>query len=97
MENFDVVIVSKDIIDGKPMASCVVTHDNQFIATVKYDYFSAEPKLEFLNVICIPGEELIDTARKKLEAEIKLSVFQYISSKALFKVEHQLLVLKNIN
>lgn len=97
MENFDVVIVSKDIIDGKPMASCVVTHDNQFIATVKYDYFSAEPKLEFLNVICIPDEERIGTGKKRLDAQIKLSVLQYINSKTLFEVDRRAFYLKNIN
>lgn len=38
MKNFDVRIVSKDIINGEPLAICVVTHDKQYYSTVKYHY-----------------------------------------------------------
>lgn len=40
MINFDVRIVSKDIINGEPIATCVVlTHDNQYFTTVRFNYF----------------------------------------------------------
>lgn len=40
MKDFDVRIVSKDIINGEPLATCVVTHDKQYFATVRYNYFT---------------------------------------------------------
>ena len=38
MNNFDVQIVSKDFINGDPIAICKVTHDNLYYSTVKYHY-----------------------------------------------------------
>lgn len=40
MKNFDVRIISKDIIDGEPLATCLVTHNGLFFAVVRYNYFT---------------------------------------------------------
>ena len=44
MNNFDVRIVSKDIINGEPLATCVVTYGNLYFATVRYNYFTNDCK-----------------------------------------------------
>lgn len=41
MKNFDVRIISKDIIDGQPLATCVVTHDDLYFRTFRYNYFTS--------------------------------------------------------
>lgn len=41
MKNFDVRIVSKDIINGEPLATCVVTYDDLYFHTVRYNYFTS--------------------------------------------------------
>ena len=41
MKDFSVRIVSKDIINGEPLATCAVTtHDNRYFANVIYNFFT---------------------------------------------------------
>lgn len=50
MINFDVRIVSKDIINGEPLATCVLTYDNQYFETIRYNYFNYDwQRIDIIN------------------------------------------------
>lgn len=50
MKNFDVRIVSKDIINREPLATCVLTYDNQYFATIRYNYFNNDwQRIDIIN------------------------------------------------
>lgn len=50
MKNFDVRIVSKDIINGEPLATCVLTYDNQYFETIRYNYFNNDwQRIDIIN------------------------------------------------
>lgn len=88
MENFNVRIISKDIINGAPIATCVVTHNNLFLAAIKYNYFSKELKeCDFIPTLCIPQEEMTLSRINKLLDQVKLSVLQRISSESHIAVK----------
>lgn len=60
MKDFSVRIVSKDIINGEPLATCAVTtYDNQYFATVRYNYFTNDCKaidlIDSANIQCLFG------------------------------------------
>ena len=57
MKNFDVRIVSKDIINGESLATCIVTHNKQYFATVRYNYFNNS--CEILNRINAADMQLL--------------------------------------
>lgn len=62
MKDFSVRIVSKDIINGEPLATCAVTtYDNRYFATVRYNYFTNDCK----------AIDLIDSADMQLLFGIK--------------------------
>lgn len=40
MEKFDVQFISDDIINGEPLATAIVTCENLYLATFRYNYFT---------------------------------------------------------
>lgn len=81
MENFDVHVISKNIINGLPIATCVVTYDNVFLAAVKYNYFSQQTDLPYFDPSrCIPLEEFTFPRITELKDQVQLAVLQHISS-----------------
>lgn len=80
MEKFDVRIVSKDIIDGAPFATCVVTHNAQYLSTVRYNYFSEEATAIHLETTCIPPAERTLHFIEEMTNQICLSVLHFINS-----------------
>ncbi len=40
MKNFDVHFLSNNIIDSKPLSTAVVTYENVYLASFRYNYFT---------------------------------------------------------
>ena len=64
MKIFDVQIVSKDIINAEPLATCVVTSGDMYFATVRYNYFTNDCKainiIEAANIQRLFGIKTLD-------------------------------------